>query len=117
MLFILTDGLEEVGKWEHLFRRLPGICRDVRVITIHSKAEEVPDYEGDIRFVDIESGDGIEVTMTKRAVQDYLEMKSVHEAQLIALARKFGIQLIRAEVAEGVMETVTKKMRQAGWVR
>ena len=55
--------------------------------------------------------------MTKRAVQDYLEMKSVHEAQLIALARKFGIQLIRAEVAEGVMETVTKKMRQAGWVR
>ncbi len=117
VLFILTDGLEQTGKWEHLFRRLPGICGDVRVVTIHSKAEEVPDYEGDIRFVDIESGDGIEVTMTKRAIQDYLEKKSVHEAQLIALARKFGIQLMRAEVAEGVMETVTKKMRHAGWVR
>ena len=117
VLFILTDGLEEVGKWEHLFRRLPGICGDVRVVTIHSKVEEVPDYEGDIRFVDIESGDGIEVTITRRAIQDYLEKKSVHEAQMIALARKFGIQLIRAEVTEGVMETVTKKMRHAGWVR
>lgn len=117
VLFILTDGLEEVGKWEHLFRRLPGICGDVRVVTIHSKLEETPDYEGDIRFIDSESGDGIEVTMTRQTVQTYLEKKLAHEAQMTALAQKFGIQLIRAEVTEGVMETVTKKMRHAGWVR
>ena len=117
VLFIITDGLEETGNWEHLFRRLPGICGDVRVVTVHSKPEELPDYEGDVRFVDIESGNGIEVTMTRHTVQAYLDKKAAHEAQLVALAGKYGIQLIRAELAEGVMETVTKKMRHAGWVR
>ena len=76
--------LKRTEKWEHLFRRLPGICGDVRIVTIHSKAEEAPDYEGDVRFVDIESGDGVEVTMTRRAVQDYLEKKSAHEAEMMA---------------------------------
>ena len=66
VLFIITDGLEETDKWEHLFRRLPGICGDVRIVTVHSQLEELPDYEGDVRFVDIESGKGVEVTMTKR---------------------------------------------------
>ncbi|MFJ7932981.1 DUF58 domain-containing protein [Sporosarcina sp. NPDC096371] len=117
VLFIITDGLEETDKWEHLFRRLPGICGDIRILTIHSKPEEAPDYEGDVRFIDSESGAGVEVTVTRRAVQDYLDTKSAHETQLTALAGKFGIDLIRAEVSEGVMETVTKKMRHAGWLR
>ena len=117
VLFIITDGLEETEKWEHLFRRLPGICGDVRMLTIHSKPEEIPDYEGDVRLVDIESGDGVEVTVTRRAVQNYLDKKVEHETKLTALAGKFGIHLMRTEVAEGVMETVTKKMRHAGWLR
>jgi uncharacterized protein (DUF58 family) len=117
VLFIITDGLEETDKWASLFRRLPGICRDARIITIHSKPEELPDYEGDVRFVDIESGSGIEVTMTKRAVQAYLDKKAAHEAHLSALAGKYGIRLLRADLALGVMETVTKKLRHAGWLR
>ena len=40
---------------------------------------------------------GIEVTMTRHTVQDYLDKKATHEAQLVALAGKYGIQLIRAE--------------------
>ncbi|MHA6258543.1 DUF58 domain-containing protein [Sporosarcina sp. CAU 1771] len=117
VLFILTDGLEETKKWEQLFRRLPGICADVRIVTVHSKEEESPDYEGDIRFVDVESEQGVEVTMTSRSRSDYLKLKTVHEAQMVSLARKYGIQLLRAEVSEGVMETVAKRMRHIGWVR
>ncbi|MBE1553627.1 DUF58 domain-containing protein [Sporosarcina limicola] len=117
VLFIITDGLEETGKWAHLFRRLPGICRDIRIVTVHSKQEEAPEYDGDVRFIDIESEAGVEVTVTRRAVQDYLEKKAAHEAKIAALAGKYGIQLLHAEVSEGFMETVTKKMRHAGWVR
>lgn len=117
VLFIITDGLEETDKWEHLFRRLPGICNDVRIVTVHSKQEESPDYEGDVRLIDIESDEGIEVTMTKRIIQDYLAQKGAHEARMASLAGKYGIQLIRATVADGIMETVTKKMRHVGWLR
>lgn len=117
VLFIITDGLEVAEKWEHLFKRLPGICRDIRIVTVHSKPEEAPDYEGDVRFVDIESGDGVEVTVTSRSVGDYLKQKAVHEANVSALARKYGISILRCEVADGVMETVTKKMRHAAWIR
>lgn len=117
VLFVITDGLEEIEKWEHLFRRLPGICGDVRIVTVHSKLEEEPNYEGDVRFVDIESGDGVEVTVTRRSVNDYLEKKSAHEARLSTLARKYGISLLRTEVSKGALEAVTKKMRHAGWLR
>ncbi|BAQ10355.1 hypothetical protein OXB_1884 [Bacillus sp. OxB-1] len=117
VLFIITDGLEATDKWEYLFRRLPGICGDVRLITVHSATEQAPEYEGDVRLIDVESGSGVEVTMTKQAVTGYLNEKLDHEAKLAALAGKFGIGLLRAEVTDGVMETVTKKMRHAGWVR
>jgi len=117
VLFIITDGLEEIEKWEHLFRRLPGVCRDVRIVTVHSKSEEKPEYEGDVRFVDIESGNGVEVTITGRSISEYEEKKSAHEARLSILTLKYGIGLMRAEVSDGAMETVTKKMRHIGWLR
>lgn len=116
VLFVLTDGLEEAEKWEHLFKRLRGICSDVRVVTIHSQQEEDPSYEGDIRFVDIESGDGVEVTMVSRSRQQYLLQKEKHEAQLQALAGKYGIHLLRAEIQAGIMELMLKKMRSVGWL-
>lgn len=116
VLFVLTDGLEEPGKWEHLFKRLRGVCSDVRLITIHSKEEELPVFEGDIRFVDVESEDGVEVTITNHSVGQYHLEKEAHEAHLEILARKYGISLLRAQVSEGVMEILTKKMRRVRWL-
>ncbi|WP_339249425.1 DUF58 domain-containing protein [Sporosarcina sp. FSL W8-0480] len=117
VLLIITDGLEQVEKWEKLFRRLPGICRDVRVVTVHSSSEEFPAFEGDVRLVDIENESVIEVSMTKKIVEDYIEKKRKHENELTALANKYGIGLIRSEVSEGVMDLFTKKMRQVGWLQ
>lgn len=117
VLFIITDGLEELTKWELLFKRLPGICRDVRVMTIHSRTEEVPTYEGDVRFIDVEDEAIVEVSLNHSIVQQYQEKKSRHEAEIRALANKYGIQLVRTEVTDGVMEVFTKKMRHIGWLR
>lgn len=75
VLLIITDGLEQVEKWEKLFRRLPGICRDVRVVTVHSSSEEFPAFEGDVRLVDIENESVIEVSMTKKLWKTILRKK------------------------------------------
>lgn len=117
VLFIITDGLEQLEKWERLFRRLPGICKDIRIVTVHSPMEELPEYEGDVRLVDVESGSVVEISMNQRIINDYKQRKMKHEAELTALARKYGIQLLRTEVAEGAMDSFTKKMRHAGWLR
>lgn len=117
VLFIITDGLEELTKWEMLFRRLPGICKDIRIITVHSPMEELPEYEGDVRLIDVENEAFVEVSMNRRIVQEYNEKKSRHEAELRALANKFGIQLVRTEVSDGAMEVFTRKMRHVGWLR
>lgn len=116
VLFLVTDGLEETENWAHLFRRLRGICNDVRVILVQSESEELPSYEGDIRLVDIESDDGVEVTMTNRSIRQYIEAKEIHEGQLFALAKKYGIQIIHGQVHMGVMTLMTKRMRQVGWL-
>lgn len=117
VLFIITDGLEQLEKWERLFRRLPGVCKDVRILTVHSPLEELPDYEGDVRLVDVESESVVEVSMTQRIIKEYKEKKLKHEAELTALARKYGIQLLRTEVSEGALDSFTKKMRHVGWLR
>ncbi|MFS0688256.1 DUF58 domain-containing protein [Sporosarcina sp. 179-K 8C2 HS] len=117
VLFIITDGLEELEKWERLYRRLPGVCMDIRILTVHSPLEELPAYEGDVRLVDVESGSAVEVSMNQRIIKEYKEKKLKHEAELAALARKYGIQLLRTEVSEGAMDCFTKKMRHVGWLR
>ena len=116
ILFIITDGLEKIESWEHTFRRLRGICKDVRVILVQSESEERPSYEGDVRLVDIENEDNVEVTMTTRSIRDYIEQKDIHEGKLFALAKKYGIQIIHGQVSNGVMSIMTKKMRQIGWL-
>lgn len=117
VLFIITDGLEQLDKWERLFRRLPGICRDIRIVTVHSPMEQLPQYEGDVKLVDVESETVVEVSITRKIVEDYTERKAKHEAEMLALANKYGIQLVRTEVSEGVMDVFTKKMRHVGWLR
>ncbi|MBD7983368.1 DUF58 domain-containing protein [Sporosarcina sp. Sa2YVA2] len=117
VLFIITDGLEELRKWETLFKRMPGICKDIRLITVHSPAEELPLYEGDMRLIDVENEAAVEVSMTRRVMQDYSEKKNRHEAELRALANKFGIQLMRTEVSDGAMDVFTRQMRHSGWLR
>lgn len=117
VLFIITDGLEDLTKWELLFKRLPGICKDVRVMTIHSLMEQMPTYEGDVRFIDVEDEAVVEVSLNRKIIQQYQEKKNRHEAELRALANKYGIQLVRTEVTEGVMDVFTKKMRHIGWLR
>ncbi|WP_336823362.1 DUF58 domain-containing protein [Sporosarcina sp. USHLN248] len=117
VLFIITDGLEDLTEWEKLFRKLPMICKDIRVATLHSPQENSPIYEGDMRFVDIETGKEVEVSMSSKMVEEYVQRKARHETTLISLANKYGIQLLRTEVGDGIMNTFVKKMRHAGWVR
>lgn len=117
VLFVITDGLEELWKWETLFKRMPGICKDIRLITVHSQSEEFPLYEGDMRLIDVENEAAVEVSMTRRVMQDYSEKKNRHEAEFRALANKFGIQLMRTEVSDGAMNVFTRQMRHSGWLR
>ncbi|MBB4824098.1 uncharacterized protein (DUF58 family) [Sporosarcina luteola] len=117
VLFIITDGLEPLDQWEHLFRRLPGISRDIRIITVHDTSEEAPRLQGDIRLVDMETEQAVEVTMSTNSIQRYIDCKTDHESKFVSMAKKYGIQVIRAEVADGVLDTISKKMRQSGWLR
>ncbi|QTD42476.1 DUF58 domain-containing protein [Sporosarcina sp. Te-1] len=117
VLFIITDGLEPLEKWEHLFRRLPGFSRDIRIITVHDSSEETPRLQGDIRLVDIETEQAVEVTMTTKSIQHYKDRKLEHELKFMSLAKKYGIHVIRTEVADGILDTIAKKMRQSGWLR
>lgn len=117
VLFIITDGLEELEKWKHLFHKMPGICSDTRLLIVQSGEEEHPHVEGDIKFIDIESEKEVDISISSQRIESYLGKKASHEAKMAAFCNRFGIQYLQARVKEGVMETVTKKMRHAGWLR
>ncbi|KXH79830.1 DUF58 domain-containing protein [Sporosarcina sp. HYO08] len=117
VLFIITDGLEELEKWTQLFRKLPGICHDTRLIFVQSDEEEHPQVEGDVKLIDIENEKEVDISISRQRIESYLNKKASHEAKMAAICNRFGIQYFHARVKEGVMETVTKKMRHAGWLR
>lgn len=117
VLFIITDGLEDLEKWEHLFKRLPAVCREVRIVVVQSKEELNPTVEGDIRFIDVESESEVEVTVTRQSIDRFLTRKTTHFKKIFTLAKKYGISLVHSEVEEGVIDTVTKRFRLAGWIR
>lgn len=117
VLFIITDGLEDLQKWEHLFKRLPTVCREVRIVAIQSKEELNPTFEGDVRFIDVERESEVEVTITRQSLDHFLTKRTAHSKKILTLAKKYGISLVHSEVEEGVIDTVTKRFRIAGWIR
>lgn len=117
VLFVITDGLEPLEHWEQLFRRLRGVCRDVRIVTVHSESYDAADYAGDLRLIDSESEQFVEVTMTESVRETYKHRKQAHENGLQVAAKKYGIELLKVHVQDGAIDTITKRMRSVGWIR
>ncbi len=117
VLFIVTDGLEPIEEWEQLLKRLPRFAGDVRILQIVTQEELSPNYSGDVRLLDRETGSDVNVTMSSKVLDTYEARRRLHEEELEAICRRFGVRKLQLKVEDGLQHAVFQQLLKAHWIR
>ncbi|MDM5246698.1 DUF58 domain-containing protein [Lysinibacillus sp. G4S2] len=117
VLFIVTDGLEPIEEWEQLLKRLPRFAGDVRILQIVTQEEISPEYNGDVRLLDRETGRDVNVTMSSRVLDTYKARRLLHEEEFEAICRRFGVRQLQLKVEDGLQHAIFQQLLKAHWIR
>lgn len=116
VLFVISDGLEELDVWQLFFRQLPKYSHDVRFLHLSTAEERSPEFIGDIRLIDEETGADLNVTMSRQTIQSYLEKRELHNKELEALCAKHGIHYMPVTIEEGIQHVVFHQLARKKWI-
>ncbi len=112
-VFILSDFMEPPAFLESL-KKLAGVGHSLILIHILSPQETHPDFKGDLKLVDSESGAAQEVSFGKARMKAYQKMLSGFCAQISEAAQKTGSEYIRCQSDQDLDKFLFYKLRQAG---
>ena len=108
---IISDFLDPEGGVEGL-KILRTLGHDVVAVHIASKTDRDPGALGDVRFVDSETGELLEVEVTPRLAEAYGQAWDAHARELARFCGQYGIGYVRADVERPFEEIVLKAFRQ-----
>lgn len=116
VLFVISDGLEPLEEWQIFFRQIPRFSHDIRFLHLTTEEERSPGYTGDIRLIDEETGDTVNVTMASQALQTYAGKREQHTAGLKALCAKHGLQYLEIQIEEGIQHVLFQQLARKKWI-
>ncbi len=108
---IISDFLDP-GGFEAGLKILRTIGHDVFVIHIASQHDRDPGAFGDVRFVDVETGDLREIEVTPRLAAAYAAAWDAHASDLERFCGRYNIGYVRADAERPFEEIVLKAFRQ-----
>ncbi|TAA72145.1 DUF58 domain-containing protein [Planococcus salinarum] len=117
VLFILSDALESLDKWQHFFHRASKYSKDIRFLHISNEQERKPLFQGDLRLVDDESAEAFNVTMTPWTAEAYNRQRSVHVAGLQSLCRRYGVHYMPVHIEDGIQRVIMHQLAKQNWIR
>ncbi len=101
MAIIITDGLEELASYELLFRTFRSAGKEVILIQLLSQQELEPEYTGDLKLVDSETAEVLNVSMHEAVLSNYQKRVTEHCRKLEELAKRFGFHyLLTTDIAD-----------------
>lgn len=116
VLFIISDGLEPLEEWQIFFKQAPAYAHDIRFIHISTADERTPSYKGDLRFIDDESQQVLNVTVTEQALSAYKEQSERHAKGLESLCRTYGIAYLPVHAEDGIEQVLFHQMMRKNWI-
>ncbi|HSO57840.1 MAG TPA: DUF58 domain-containing protein [Paenisporosarcina sp.] len=116
VLFIISDGLEEIKEWESVLRRLPKFSQDIRLILVQGSDEIAPSFAGDLQLIDRETENRLNVSVSRRVVEDYEKKRQQHFLELDALCRRFGIHTLKVETKDDINHILFHQMIRSNWI-
>ncbi|MFQ3611385.1 MAG: hypothetical protein SNJ72_07815, partial [Fimbriimonadales bacterium] len=88
MTFLITDGLDET--LPDALRTLGSRRHELVVLQLLSEVELEPDLEGDLRLIDSETGEAIEITATRTLLTEYHNRLKAHLEAIQTSCRRVG---------------------------
>ena len=108
---IISDFLDP-GGFEQGLKILRTIGHDVFVVHVASARDRDPGAFGELRFVDVETGELREVDVTPRLASAYLRAWEAHASDLNQFCGRYDIGYVRADAERPFEEIILKAFRQ-----
>jgi uncharacterized protein (DUF58 family) len=108
---ILSDFLDP-GGFEAGLKILRTLGHDVFCVHIASARDRDPGAFGDVRFVDVETGELRQVEVTPKLASAYLQAWEAHAADLEHFCGRYDIGYVRADAERPFEEIILKAFRQ-----
>jgi uncharacterized protein (DUF58 family) len=94
LAILITDGLEPLDSFEALFRLIAAAKQEVKLIQLLSREELEPIYSGDVKLIDSESNESVNVSINDAILVKYQKQVKEHNSMLEALCRRFGFSYL-----------------------
>jgi hypothetical protein len=114
VVLILSDGLDPDAP--SAIRVLGGRGHEVWLLQLLSEVEVDPDLEGDLKLIDGEGGQPVEITANGMVLKEYRKRLEGHNAALADATRRAGGRydlVVGGQPLEKVLKDVLKRQ---GWV-
>ena len=108
---VISDFLDLSG-FEAGLKILRTLGHDVFAIHVASRRDRDPGAYGDVRVVDVETGDQREFEVTPRLAAAYVRAWETHAAELEHFCGRYDVGYIRADTSRPFEEIVLKAFRQ-----
>ncbi|CUU35415.1 MAG: hypothetical protein KatS3mg021_1846 [Fimbriimonadales bacterium] len=115
MVLLLTDGLDE--NLPQALRALGGRRHEVVCLQILSEAELDPDLEGDLKLIDAETGEAVEITATSGVLAEYQRRLNAHLQAIQQACRRIGAFHFQLTNRDDPVEVILKRLYPQGIVR
>ncbi|MCA9796668.1 MAG: DUF58 domain-containing protein, partial [Candidatus Eremiobacteraeota bacterium] len=116
MVVVLSDFFQESAGLEGL-KRLRFEKNELHVVQILSPEESEPELSGDLKLIDVETGAGRELTMTRRLIENYQQALEEHCQRISAWCRRYGCGYVRSRTDVELENLVLSTLRQSGMLR
>jgi hypothetical protein len=113
-LVLISDLYDD--DWASALRLVVGARYDVTVVHVLSPQETSPEMEGDLRLVDDETGESVEVTVEGDALDQYASALRGWQNQLDGWCRKRGVVYVPVTTDLALAPFVTGTLRRRGVV-
>ncbi len=111
---LLTDGLDE--RLPDALRTLGSRRHEVVFLHILSEVELSPDLEGDLKLIDAETGEALDITATGSVLQEYHRRLQAHIDALQSACRRIGATYVRVLNTQPPQEVILRQLYPSGVV-
>lgn len=115
MAFVLSDALDP--EFPEVLRQVCGRGHEVVMLHLISDMELEPALEGDLKLLDAETGDPLEITASAGVLREYRRRFDAYCSQLDDQCRRLGVWILRIRSDMSVSEVLFRQLRRLGVVR
>lgn len=116
LAIVLSDFLDPSGV-EPGLKLLSSLGHDVFVVQVFAAKEREIVVRGEVRFVDAESGEHLDLDVTPGLARAYHDAWVGHTEAIAAFCRRFRVPYVRASAEDPFEDIVLRTFREGGFVQ